>query len=547
MVSSATYRELSWLPLGEPKPLHSPYCSAPQLERLMLAHQDHLETQAREVENFFRRCDRELTSGRLPWWRALLRLEKMVYPAEQHSQIQEVTLSLDSGEQVPALLALQESPRPLLILKCGVLCNSKRSIPFPLMHLFDEGHFHALFVGNTTGREYVSKNQQILFGGFHEGQQAVRLAQHMKEDSPWRDLFTSVHFLGVSLGGQGALYASLFNQHTSAQPEDRPLTSVYALCPVVNLQSTIEENYSQGVYGRLMQLKLWQNHRQISQSWPSFAEEIGTLQQRGIPLKELSQILSAAALPHLQRMQRQQPFLAPFQNFQFTEAQQVWWANNFLQQLQEPIETPTLAIGALDDGMVPASINFLPLYRAAFQQPQGQLRPVLTPQGSHCAHSLIYGWDVGGTLMRSFFLSQSPELLNRRVDRQAVVAIRHLSPSDSVGRSQQAGSQEAESPEGKDLLKDFHSWKWEVDFRQRFLVLKLFESPPQPMNPGPGHLRLKIAFADLPKMERALPQNPIEAQSFSRWANAQLQWSNLSLRGTEGASLRLSWTGISEN
>ncbi len=507
VVSSATYRELTWLPLGEPQAIQATYCSADNLKKLMLTHASNLETQARETENFLRRCDRELSQGRLAWWRALLRLEKMVYQTDQHAQTQEVIIDLGDAERVPALLAMHSSRRPLVILKCGVLCNSKRSIPFPLMHNFDEGPFHALFVGSTTGREYLSTNQQLLLGGFHEGQQAVRLADYMKNHSPWKEQFSSVHFLGVSLGGHGALYASLFNQHWSSDPNLRPLSSVFALCPVVDLRSTIEENYSQGVYGRLMQFKLWQNQRYIRQHWPDFNQELGFNQSGGMSLADMSRRLSQAALPHFQSTQNRKGFLAPFDQVDFMYPEQIWDVNNFLEQLDLPIETPTMAVGALDDGMVPAQINFLPLYRATFQSPFSQLRPILTQQGSHCAHSLIYGWGIGGTLMRSFFLSQSPELRQRQEIQESLIRFRLQGGTEFKPFTQ------------------FHSWAWEVNLRERELVLKLFDSAPSPMSPGPGSKRLTVPFSHLPHFSRPLPKSPIEAQVFSRWANAQLKWS----------------------
>lgn len=410
-----------WTPTGAEPRIETPQCQTERIEKTFLDPSLSLFDKAQWMQDRLRACSTPWRSLRGPNWWPLIVMESMVHDIADNPRLRAIRIPLANGEIVPAMIGIKPGgPRPLVILKCGFLCNSKRAIPFTLMHFFDEGPFNVLFLGNTSGPEYVLTNKEFIFGGFHEGMQVVKVAAYLRSSaSPYRKKITSIHFVGVSLGGQAALYSSLFND---AYPGRGPLRSIVAICPAVDLKATISSDLVTNLRGRVFNYKIRSTVDTVKAEWPQL---ITDLQLAGRPAPAITQwpdLLASAAAHFLSRHRLQKHFLRPFQDVHIENAGDFWTANNFIAAMR-PIRTPTLAIGARNDPIVPYPLNFKNLLSYYGDQPQSGLQPILTSDGSHCGFSLVYGWRVMGTLLRSFVMSRSPRLLqSRREHHEAVPA-----------------------------------------------------------------------------------------------------------------------------
>ena len=102
------------------------------------------------------------------------------------------------------------------------------------------------FLANVSGTDYLKDNGVVAVGGFDEGDQIMQVAEIVKDSNAKLSQYISdIHVLGFSLGGNGALFSSLYNSFS----EDRPISSVAAICPVVNLQPTMESVFSKSFRG----------------------------------------------------------------------------------------------------------------------------------------------------------------------------------------------------------------------------------------------------------------------------------------------------------
>lgn len=507
------YKGVRWVPEAQSS-YRRPNCGPEEVRKRMFTS-TQVRNQAESLQNFFDSCQDHLVAQSPPNWWSLIRLENMNYPAPEHPRVERVRLKLDNGEIIWGLLALQDDrPRPMVIMKCGFLCNSKQAIFFSLMHLFDEGPFNAFFVGNISGPEYVENNKHLVFGGVYEGAQLVRIAKYLRE-SEWNSLISSLHMVGVSLGGHAALYAGLYDSKLhSSETTKGYFDSVMAICPVVNLETVIKANLTASLQGRIMEYKIWKAFRKVRPSWPEVTQHIH-IEGQWPGIQRLGESLTRSALNYLSAETSEPLFFPPLAEHRLQTEEEFWHANNILNWLEDgPV--PTLVLGALDDHVVQKQTNFLPLAEKIRTEEMENLGAVLTPSGSHCAFSLHYGWDIIGEMMRSWILSRSPEL-KRLENLRSISLPLELSPQDIPAEAAFVRPEWTMFPDSR------------IQLRLHFLTPAqakkpdCFHTETDSINPG-CYETLSLSFTEneVPVFSQPV-ENLTEAQARTRWLNANMK------------------------
>lgn len=506
-----------WAPNGRADGAVSRECHPWRLEHELkgLPHGDRVE----HTERFLRRCEPESSRFHGWWVDAQIRLEDARYDIFHNERIRPVRITLPDNIKLRGVLALKPGmkPKPLVIVKCGLYCDSEASsgTRVLLTHLFDASPFHVLILSNVTGVRFAEENAHYSLGGFDEGRQLI-LAAKVIQDSPLGRLASSYHAGGVSLGGHAALFSAVYNGFTGAP---RTFNSVAALCPVVDLKSTLDESLKPDLKGRLFRFFTIRQLVKIL----TFIPFLGDLfNQKNPPdSHELRDVVARGALEHYKKLSQDNVrwTLPPFEDARFETIGDLWLYNDFLSYYRF-VRTPTLVWASDDDGVVPTPINGKALADAVKTDPGlGGIRVMQTRYGAHCAFGVSHGWDTFSSVLRSHILENSPEFSRETREQTLPKPPRDL----RLGPDEMHLDQVWEVFPGKSQLRlTFQIWsprKTEDCWR---------------INPGDsGHLwnlrpeqhclRTVSMELELPAGSLFIPRNEAEAQAATRWANSNLR------------------------
>jgi predicted alpha/beta-fold hydrolase len=407
-------------PNGAPIQANNPACSARTLENLIRNTED-VSLQAEVMQNYFTGCERELTRWRNTSNGSLLRMLNTVYNLNElpaSAGIHEVKIIFPSGDEklseVRGILALKNSPekRPLIIAVCGTECNTPDDIPKQLlMTLFDEGPFNVLILASTTGKDFINANKRLDMGGLSEGREVFEIAKMISQPTvDQKNLLTlnrvtsSIHILGISLGGHASLYAGLYaSLNFLGKSNDAPqIKSILAYCPVVDLSSTIlsldSQNTYEAKYFRGLMWSLFSEHRDLFPGAPDTAPQD----------RDYRSLISSALSPLYKNRSEHHGFISPFSEVAMADPELFWQESNFSHFISL-IKIPTLVFGAENDPVVDPTVNSLALREALKTNINNHIGVVSTKYGVHCATQMSYGWDVYSSLINHYFLSHSPE------------------------------------------------------------------------------------------------------------------------------------------
>ena len=517
-----------WVPNGLPAVVSRPECSSARIDEIMQTQRNG-RVQAQALQDFFSQCGEHLARQAPSALGALAGMASMQYDLCEHPRMRLVHMRLADGAILRGFLALQETqePRPLILIKCGLFCESGELTQKHLMaHLFDESPFHVLAINNLTSRAYVRDNQAVVLGGLIEGDQLLQVADLFKK-SNLAPRISQFHTTGMSLGGQGSLYAPFLARYHGDQGVK--FGGNLAICPVVELEPSIRTFFSDDRKGTFAR-------------WYFLNKIVGKL--RDVPIvRELfpdgnvsnSEIPGRVALGMIDFLKtRRLP--PPFENEKISTEADVWRLHRFLSVSNERRQFPTFAIGAADDSLVQAQSNYLPLQEKLKTRSGDDLNLVLTATGEHCAFSQMYGWDTATAIFRGFLLSQSAELS----PKTASIAYRWQSPRLNSRLGEQHFSQAFELREHDDQMRlTFVIYMPEA--RAGFRTCKEFD----PYNAPAGCFRsatIRLPLADLGVGALPVPESETHAQALTRYANTHLvlqdqQRAKLHLNSSEVAQI----------
>lgn len=181
-----------------------------------------------------------------------------VYDFKNNPFYQSVTLHFPGGIKTKAIFAFKDlEKRDLVILRPGIFASVEEIIAekYLLMMLFEQSNFNLLVLENSTSPDHLFNNAKANLGGVKEGYENLFLASQLRKHPQFSQMIDKIHLFGVSLGGNGVLFANLINQQNNYQYFDKTVL----FCPVVDLSNSFEEGGLASVKNYFMDL--WASRR----------------------------------------------------------------------------------------------------------------------------------------------------------------------------------------------------------------------------------------------------------------------------------------------
>lgn len=360
------------------------------------------------VKKYFSKCSGELTRKSTLGVLGLLKFSNFQYPFLSHPQVKEFLIKLPDGTRVPGILALKQDPRPrpLVIVRCGVFCSAAQtaSMKSYLMHLFDQSPFNVLMLANQTGMDYIYYNKKVTMGGWSEGYESIEIGKWMREKWEYKDRISSIHFMGISLGGNAAVMGAAFNDKYLLADGKKVFNSVTAICPVVSLRPTLDRLYGSQIVGRIFS-KMTKDHFKEARNYVEDVPDL--ISDEKIPSTRLGM---ADYIGQLSSTSLQRRGIA--------STPQTFFKSNNFWNWKEEVKTPLLVWASKDDMVVNNAINAEVVEHDDFYEKSSQVGVLNLKYGNHCGFSSAYGAHASAAVLRTFVLNNSPEFIDSYSKKQ---------------------------------------------------------------------------------------------------------------------------------
>lgn len=399
------------IPLAEPKSGIPPECHPHKLEEDGLEKYENPAQYSRFISNYFNKCSQYLTEGNSRGLVALFKFATTEYDLSKNPQMTKQQLTLSDGSKVEAYIGTKDTTtaRPWVILKCGVFCDvtsSASTLNF-VINFFDQSPFNVIFLSNHTGNLHIKLNSALTLGGFYEVYDYYDVAHWLKYQSSYSQTVDSIHAIGVSLGGSGAMAVShLSNLYRSR--EGKPIfSSTTAICPVVNLGPTLNDMYADTFKGKLFTRLTWKYLKDAAPYLKDAQDYLGA--KNPPPADKFPSMLSDIVLRYGSRWDHSFP---PGRDARTPDSVKTFWEINHFSSEKSPTEIPTLAWASHDDHIVNFDLNTKTLLEGQVLSPnQGA---VGLDYGDHCGFDTTYGFGATTAVLKTFILNNSPNFKNRR-------------------------------------------------------------------------------------------------------------------------------------
>jgi len=396
---------------GKPLRVNPPECSGLALENAIFKGGRDFRGESEIIHEFFQRCGKILSRFSPTKLGTLVRLSRQAYSIENREDLHEVIFSFPFGVSLHGLLALKpgDRPRPLVIVVSGTNSNLGDSyVRSVLGPLFDESPFNVLVLPSTTGSDCIAKNNLVEIGGMEEGRGVFEvMRQLIAPNSPFKDLVSSFHILGISLGGNAAMFASVYGSHNAVSDQGPKVQSVIGYCPALNLYENLKDLDRDDLVGRVYH-KMMISLTDRESSLPHDVRPPNPL--KDFPLGQAPKFVEQWAMPTLKKLLSSSSFLLdPFIEGAPRTIQEFWASNNFFNYFKE-VEIPTLVIASDDDPIINQRTNAFALQKLLKDFKGSSMVSVIHFTGGwHCGISHVYGEDIFATMIRSLILTKSPE------------------------------------------------------------------------------------------------------------------------------------------
>lgn len=353
-----------------------------------------------QTKKFFSRCHEQFEKGSWLGPASLVKYFNTNYPFLASSRVKTLLIPLSGGRKIPATLAMKESgrSRPLVVVKAGVFSTSgeEPSLRNYMIHLFDQSPFNVLLVSNQTGMDYLYQNKYVSLGGWSEGQETIEIAQWLYSQPDIGPTISSLHLMGISLGGNAAVYGAYYNDlNLNPLTTQKYYNSVTAICPVISLKRTLEKLYSHKLVGPLF----YSNTRDHYAEASKYLTDVPDLTRaEAFPAKEkMSDYIGHVAAVSLNRRG-----LASINGESFLRLNNFW-------NLTKKVNTPTLVWASKDDMVVNNEVNAEVFEHDDYYESASNTGTLNFEHGNHCAFSAAYGFQASSSVLRNFVLKHSPE------------------------------------------------------------------------------------------------------------------------------------------
>lgn len=399
-----------WDPLGKPR-IHSEDCDPFLWRQEVLSQKDSEIQWTDQVTRYLQSCENQWKTG----WNDILsntlgmmsfKLHPNKYPFGRH-----VLLHLPNQIRIKGLLAMKTDgkKRPLVILRTGLFSNTQEFYPerFLFFQLFEQSPFHVLVLESSSGSEFLKHNDSLSVGGFDEGLQNFWIAKTLQDRSqPISKYIEGVHMSGLSMGGHGVMFSALLNQLNTAPPAEKPIIqSALALCPLLNMQETLDRHMSQEISRDLMNYWASRRLQVIKDKIPglerhNFIPDFLSWIQKSYkgPLISINGKVAGIQLPDaVERI------ISENQN----GSDLFWQLNNYWPWFQN-VRTPVLILSTRKDPIVSWFLNTGRLEEGKLNLKDSDVRSFSFSEGYHCSLPVAYDWASLATVMQTYFLKMSP-------------------------------------------------------------------------------------------------------------------------------------------
>lgn len=421
---------LSEIPDGLSNKHITPECDPHRFEDRLLKTKISTAEYYVKVKDFFAKCSGEFTANSTLGVLGLLKFARYQYNFLSHPQVKEFVVKLPNGTRVPGILALKTDPRPrpLVIVKCGVFCSAAQtaSMKTYLMHLFDQSPFNVLMLANQTGIDYIYHNKRVSLGGWTEGYEALQVGKWMREKWEYKDRISSIHLMGISLGGNAAVMGASYNDRFPMNDGRKVFNSVTAICPVVSLKPTLERLFGSKSVGRVFSV-VSKRHFKAARNFVSDVPDLITDEKIPSSRFDMADFIGTLAATSLKR-----------RGVDIPNTESFFKANNFWN-LKAPVETPMLVWASKDDMIVHNDINAAVVEHDNYYEKSSNVGVLNFKYGNHCAFSSSYGTQISAAVLRTFVLAHSPEFVDEYNHKEILpwpFAFENLGPEyEHVGQS----------------------------------------------------------------------------------------------------------------
>lgn len=515
------------VPVGlSTKPI-TPQCSPKKLEELALSTAINSSQYAKIIKKYIQDCGEELSSNSHNGLLGLLEYSTYEYSFLNHRSISLKKFTLPSGRVVPAIVAIRSDGqvRPMIIIRCGVFCGAdvSASTKTYLMHLFDQSPFNVVLLANHTAADYIQANNMASMGGWIEGKESWDFGQWLKYQSSYRSIISSLHFVGLSLGGNAAIIGSYYNDIFPDVYGDKVFNSVTAVCPVVSLKPTLDKLYGRTVVGRVFS-SFTKNH---FYSLRSYLYDVSDLVTEDLMPKDKEKLPDYLGYLMSTALNRRGIASTPDSYFK---------SNNFWN-IKNTISTPLLAFASKDDFIVDYILNTKVLNDDDRYEKVESTGVIPVEYGTHCAFSASYGFEFTSLVLRDFILINSPEFKSKYM---------------SIGNM----NWPAKYPNIKNSSIHIEQvWKFEPKSEKAKVVFSIFDKNKSwkcqtlsPWNKNRDCVTTEtviIPIESLRDLNAYFPQSSSEAESLSREFNAKAEIvkNGIPISGTNASkfSVRYRW------
>lgn len=504
------------------KAIH-PQCDPRRFEESLLSKKLSTSQFASLARSYFVRCQGELTENNSTGLLALLAFTQKKYYFLSHPQIRKDFITLKDGIKVPAIFAIKDDsrPRPLVVVRCGVFCSAGQtsSLMNYMMNLFDQSPFNVVFLSSQTGMDYIYTNSRVSMGGWSEGYETLEVGSWLRNKWQYRDRISSMHMMGISLGGNAAVIGAGYNDEYVGLDGRKMFNSVTAICPVISLQPTLKKLYGSQIVGRVF-TNTTKNHFREARHYVKDVPDL--LVDENIPGRlEMPNFIGEIVSTSLQRRGIASTTSSFFKS------------NNFWN-LKNRVKTPLLVWASKDDSVVNNAINAEVFEYDDYYEKSESSGVLNLRYGNHCAFSASYGDQAAATILRTFVLKNSPEFIN---DYQS------------------SGSRSWDFGAPKLGIGQAHvEQKWEFFPRQSSakVTFEIFngraqgctESTPwQSQRYCVWEKTVWVPIAKIAEMGARVPRTEVEAQAITREFNTKVEFKSQGkpIAGTRGNDLTVSW------
>lgn len=503
----------------------SPQCDPRRLEDSALKKNLSTFQYHQTVKKYFEKCSSELTQNSTLGILGLLKFAQYQYPFFSHPQVKKFMVKLPSGIKIPGILALKQDPRPrpLVIVKCGVFCSADESASTKsyLMHLFDQSPFNVLLLANQTGMDYIYQNKKISLGGWDEGYEVIEVGKWMQDQWEYKDRISSVHFMGISLGGNAAVMGAAFNDKFLMNNGKRVFNSVTAICPVVSLKPTLDHLYARPMVGRIFS-KLTKNHFQEARQYVLDVPDL--ISDDKIPDREgLADFIGSIASASLRRRG-------------FDSSMKSFFKSNNFWNWKEEVKTPLMVWASRDDIVVNNRLNADVVANNDNYEKSKFVSAINLDYGNHCGFSSAYGAQVSATVLRTFVLNHSPEFIDEyNIKQKMPWTFGFEKLSSQYEHVNQYWNFYSQSDKVKVSFK-IYNWNGSYSCGKK----GPWQSKPSSCTTTKEYW---IPIANLETLGARIPRNSVEAQSLTREFNTKVEFriQGHPLNGTNSSEFFMTW------